>query len=64
MARTPTHIVTGAADRIIEGGRQKRLLARLIPDAELTVLEGTGHMPHHTNVDALLQVIRAFAAAA
>jgi len=61
--RTPTHILTGASDRIIEGGRQARLLARLMPNAELTVLEGIGHMPHHTSEDALLQLIRAVPAA-
>lgn len=62
--RTPTQIVTGASDRIIEGGRQARLLARLMPDADLTVLNGIGHMPHHMAPDAVLQAIRAARVAA
>jgi pimeloyl-ACP methyl ester carboxylesterase len=55
---TPTTILIGKSDKIIEFGRQGRLLAQLIPNARLVALEGVGHMPHHAAPEALLEAVR------
>ena len=61
--RTPAHVLTGTADRIVEDERQAKALARLLPDARLTELEGAGHMLHHTHADAVAEAIEAAYAA-
>lgn len=62
--RTPTHILTGTADRIVEDERQAKALGRLLPNAEVTEIAGGGHMLHHTHADLVVKAIRgAFAPA-
>jgi pimeloyl-ACP methyl ester carboxylesterase len=53
----PVHILTGTADRIVEDERQAKALARLLPQARLTEIEGAGHMLHHTHPAALESAI-------
>jgi pimeloyl-ACP methyl ester carboxylesterase len=55
---TPTTILIGTSDKIIEFGRQGRLLAQLMPNARLLSLEGVGHMPHHAAPEAMLGAVR------
>ena len=54
----PVHVLTGTADRIVEDERQGKALARLLPQAELTEIEGAGHMLHHTHPLPLLAAVR------
>jgi pimeloyl-ACP methyl ester carboxylesterase len=55
--RLPVHIVTGTSDRVIEDEGQGKALARLLPQARLTEIEGAGHMLHHTHPAALRDAI-------
>ena len=58
-------IVHGDADTIVPLDIHSEPLARLLPDATLTVLPGIGHMPHHAAPDAVVAAIdRVFARAA
>ncbi len=56
--RTPVHVLSGAADLIIEDLRHGRILAERLPDAAVTRLDGVGHMLHHTRPDALVSAVR------
>jgi pimeloyl-ACP methyl ester carboxylesterase len=61
----PVEIVHGDADTIVPLDIHSEPLARLLPDATLTVLPGIGHMPHHAAPDAVVAAIdRVFARAA
>jgi pimeloyl-ACP methyl ester carboxylesterase len=53
----PTVILTGAADTTVSPQLHAKAIAAAVPDARLIVLEGVGHMPHHTNPDAVLAAI-------
>jgi pimeloyl-ACP methyl ester carboxylesterase len=55
---TPTHIIQGSADKVVRMELHARPLARLMPDARLTELQGVGHMPHHIRTDVLLGAVR------
>jgi pimeloyl-ACP methyl ester carboxylesterase len=62
----PVEIVHGVEDRVVPAEIHAKPLARLLPRAELTLMPGTGHMPHHTRaaevsaaVDRLLARVRA-----
>ena len=57
-------VLTGTSDKVVEDERQAKALARQLPNASLTEVEGGGHMLHHSHpelVTAALQ--RALAAA-
>ena len=49
----PTEILHGDADITVPLQVHAEPLAGQIPGANLVVLPGVGHMPHHTNPDAL-----------
>jgi pimeloyl-ACP methyl ester carboxylesterase len=53
----PTVILTGAADATVSPTIHSRAIAAAIPHARLIVLEGVGHMPHHTNADEVVAAI-------
>lgn len=53
----PVELVHGTADRIVPISVHSEPLAKLLPDARLTRLEGVGHMPHHTNPEAIIAAI-------
>ncbi len=53
----PVELVHGDADTIVPLHIHSAPLARLLPDVTLTVLPGTGHMPHHSQPDAVLAAI-------
>jgi pimeloyl-ACP methyl ester carboxylesterase len=56
--RTPTDIVLGREDKIVEHERQGRLLARIMPHARVHELPGVGHMPHHSRPDMLVELLQ------
>lgn len=45
----PVEILHGTADTTVGIDIHARPMAALLPNARLTVLQGTGHMPHHVN---------------
>ncbi|EKE43507.1 hypothetical protein OCGS_2239 [Oceaniovalibus guishaninsula JLT2003] len=53
----PVEIVHGMEDEIVPGQVHAAPMARQIPDAHLTWLEGVGHMPHHAAPLAVEQAI-------
>ena len=55
--KVPCVIVTGDADNTVSPGIHSRGLARDIEGANLVVLEGVGHMPHHARPDAILAAV-------
>lgn len=56
--RTTADVIVGTEDKIVEHGRQGRLLARLMPSASLHELDAVGHMPHHSRPDFLVERVR------
>jgi pimeloyl-ACP methyl ester carboxylesterase len=53
----PIELVHGDADTIVPLHIHSQPLMDLIPNGTLTVLQGAGHMPHHTHADAVLAAI-------
>jgi pimeloyl-ACP methyl ester carboxylesterase len=53
----PTVILTGTADTTVSPRIHARAIAAAVPGARLVVLEGVGHMPHHTNADDVVAAI-------
>jgi pimeloyl-ACP methyl ester carboxylesterase len=54
----PTAIVTGADDKTVSPEIHSKQLARDIEGASLTVLPDTGHALHHSETDAIIDIIR------
>ena len=57
----PVELIHGDADTIVPLKIHSGPLALLLPDANLTVLPGVGHMPHHAALPQVLTVIDAAA---
>ena len=55
--KLPVVILTGGDDQIVDVDRQSRRLHQEIPQSELTVLPGLGHMVHHLAPDAVIKAI-------
>lgn len=53
----PTEIVHGTADRTVSLHIHSEPLAQTIPDANLTPLDGIGHMPQHAVPDQVIAAI-------
>jgi pimeloyl-ACP methyl ester carboxylesterase len=53
----PTELVHGDADTTVPLTIHSAPLSQLIPGANLTVLPGIGHMPHHTAPEAVVAAI-------
>ncbi|MDP4033419.1 MAG: alpha/beta hydrolase [Pseudorhodobacter sp.] len=53
----PVELVHGDADTIVPLAVHSAPLAQLLPDAALTVLEGAGHMPHHSHAAQVIAAI-------
>ena len=53
----PVEIVHGTADTIVPAEIHALPLARLLPGAVLTLIEGVGHMPHHAAPDDVVAAI-------
>ncbi len=56
--QTPAHVLSGMADLIVEDLRQAVPLARTLPNARHSRIEGVGHMLHHSRPDAVLNAVR------
>jgi len=57
--RTPTVIFAGDDDKVIDPVKHSRRLAALMPDAELRMLPGVGHMVHFAAVDEIVAAVDA-----
>lgn len=57
--QTPTQVLTGTSDRVVEDDRQAKTLARQLPCASLIEVEGAGHMLHHSHAQLVLRSLRA-----
>lgn len=55
--RLPVEIIHGQADRIVWPDIHSVPLADAVPGSSLTLLPGTGHMPHHARPDALMAAL-------
>ena len=55
----PLTVMTGDADQVIWSHLHSGPLAEKVEGAELRVLKGVGHMPHHARPDAVLSAIDA-----
>jgi pimeloyl-ACP methyl ester carboxylesterase len=55
--KLPVVILTGGNDQIADVGRQSRRLHEEIPQSELIVLPGLGHMVHHLAPDQVIKAI-------
>lgn len=53
----PTEIVHGTSDNIVPIEIHPKLLAKDLPNSNLTELKGIGHMPHHWSQDAVCKAI-------
>jgi pimeloyl-ACP methyl ester carboxylesterase len=53
----PVELIHGDADTIVPMTIHSGPLSRLLPDANLTILPGTGHMPHHSQPEAVIAAI-------
>jgi pimeloyl-ACP methyl ester carboxylesterase len=54
----PVHVLVGTGDKIVQPEGQGKALARLLPGAHLTEVEGAGHMLHHSHPDLILSAVR------
>jgi pimeloyl-ACP methyl ester carboxylesterase len=55
--KAPCVIITGDADTTVWPSIHSQGLARDIAGSKLVVLEGVGHMPHHSHPDAVLAAV-------
>lgn len=53
----PIELIHGSADTIVPLDIHSRPLSRLLPDATLTVIDGAGHMPHHSHAETVIRAI-------
>lgn len=58
----PVAILAGAGDRIVDVGRQAVALHRVLPQSELRVVPGLGHMMHYAVPDDVVATIDSVAA--
>ena len=54
----PVEIIHGDADTIVPLSVHSITLPQQIPNANLQILKGVGHMPHHTNMDDVIAAIK------
>jgi pimeloyl-ACP methyl ester carboxylesterase len=60
----PIVVVAGTGDRIVDFERQSRRLQRELPLSELCLVEGGGHMIHHTAPHRIVEAVDRIAARA
>lgn len=54
----PVEIVHGTADTVVPASIHAEPVAKILPDARLTLLPGVGHMPHHSAQDQVVAAIQ------
>lgn len=54
----PVVLVAGAQDRLITSGWHSKRVQRRLPHARLHIVQGAGHMVHHTDPDAVFDAVR------
>ncbi|MFN3970719.1 MAG: alpha/beta fold hydrolase [Gemmobacter sp.] len=57
----PVEIIHGTADSIVPHLVHAVPLSERLPNARLTLIEGAGHMPHHSHPDAVIEAVRRLA---
>jgi pimeloyl-ACP methyl ester carboxylesterase len=58
----PVIVIAGSGDQIVDLERQSRRLHRELPNSELLVVEGGGHMIHHTAPHRIIEALHTAAA--
>jgi pimeloyl-ACP methyl ester carboxylesterase len=53
----PVELIHGDADTIVPLDIHSRPLSKLLPNVHLAVIDGAGHMPHHSHADAVIAAI-------
>lgn len=53
----PVEVVHGTADTVVPADIHAKPLTARLPDARLELIEGAGHMPHHTHPDIVVAAI-------
>ncbi|PLL13197.1 alpha/beta hydrolase [Tabrizicola sp. TH137] len=53
----PVEILHGTADDVVPHDIHALPLSRLLPDGNLVLIDGAGHMPHHTHPEAVIAAI-------
>lgn len=53
----PVELLHGTADRIVGATVHSIPLSKILPRANLTLIEGAGHMPHHSHAGLVVQAI-------
>lgn len=53
----PVTIIAGAGDRIVDPVKQSQRLHDALPQSTLSIVEGVGHMVHHTALASVLEAI-------
>lgn len=53
----PVELIHGSADTIVPLHIHSAPLSGLLPDVRLTVIDGAGHMPHHSHPDTVIAAI-------
>ena len=53
----PVELIHGTADTIVPLAIHSGPLSALLPNVTLTVIDGAGHMPHHTHTDTVIAAI-------
>ena len=53
--QVPVRLVAGSADLVVNTAVHAQQAAQVIPDAQLEILSGAGHMLHHSHPDAVVR---------
>lgn len=53
----PLEVMHGTADRIVAASVHAEALAAAAPNARLSLLDGVGHMPHHTHPEPVIAAL-------
>jgi pimeloyl-ACP methyl ester carboxylesterase len=53
----PVELIHGTADTIVPLDIHSQPLSQILPNVTLTVIEGAGHMPHHSHPDTVIAAI-------
>ncbi len=61
VIENPLLLITGDKDTVVPPHNHANKLIKQVPHAELVVLENTGHAPHHSQPDVILELIKNFA---